>query len=52
MYMMLFLFCLWYLYIHARLIKYQWRRTDFIQLALCIFFGTLTHYYFMSMGVR
>lgn len=50
MYMMLFLFCLWYLYIHARLIKYQWRRTDFIQLALCIFFGTLTHYYFYVYG--
>lgn len=50
MYMMLFLFCLWYLYIHARLIRYQWRRIDFIQLALCIFFGTLTHYYFYVYG--
>ncbi len=26
MYMLLFLFCLWYLYIHARLVKSLWRR--------------------------
>lgn len=46
MYMLLFLFCLWYLYIHARLVKSLWRRRDLIQMVLCIFLGTMTHYYF------
>lgn len=46
MYMMLFLFCTWYLYIHAKLLQRSWRKVDLLQLALCVFFGTLTHYYF------
>lgn len=46
MYMLLFAFCAWYLYIHARLLKLQWRKTDLFQMAACIFLGTLTHYYF------
>ncbi len=46
MYMMLFLFCVWYVYIHARFAMEGWKKTDFVQMAVCIFFGTLTHYYF------
>lgn len=48
MYMMLFVFCLWYLYIHWHLIKQKgfWKKTCLAQMILCIFFGTLTHYYF------
>lgn len=47
MYMMLFLFCAWYLYIHGRLINEEkWKKSYFIQMICCIFFGTLTHYYF------
>lgn len=46
MYMLLFAFCAWYLYIHARLLKFQWRKTDLLQMTACIFLGTLTHYYF------
>lgn len=47
MYMMLFLFCTWYIYVHGRLIKEEkWRKSYLIQMICCIFFGTLTHYYF------
>lgn len=46
MYMLLFVFCAWYLYIHARLLKFHWRRADLLQMAACIVLGTLTHYYF------
>lgn len=46
MYMLLFLFCTWYLYIHARLLQRNWQKADLFQMAVCIFLGTLTHYYF------
>lgn len=46
MYMLLFVFCLWYLYLHAKLLKKQWQKRDLLLLAVCIFLGTLTHYYF------
>lgn len=46
MYMLLFAFCLWYLYLHAKLLKKQWQKRDLLLLAVCIFLGTLTHYYF------
>lgn len=46
MYMMLFLFCAWYLCIHEKLLKRGWHRSDLVQMIFCIFFGTLTHYYF------
>lgn len=46
MYMLLFLFCTWYLYIHARLLQRNWQKADLLQMAVCIFLGTLTHYYF------
>lgn len=47
MYMLLFLFCAWYLYIHGRLINEEkWRKSYLVQMVCCIFLGTLTHYYF------
>lgn len=46
MYMLLFAFCAWYLYIHARLLRFRFHRTDLLQMAACIILGTLTHYYF------
>ncbi len=46
MYMLLFLFCTWYLYIQAKLLMRNWEKTDFVLMSVCIFFGTLTHYYF------
>ncbi|MDE7247859.1 MAG: hypothetical protein K2N43_08225, partial [Lachnospiraceae bacterium] len=46
MYMMLFWFCLWYLYIHAKLLMSGWKKSDLVQMIVCIFLGTLTHYYF------
>lgn len=48
MYMLLFLFCFWYLFIHWKLIKNRgcWRKSYLTQMILCIFLGTLTHYYF------
>lgn len=46
MYMLLFLFCAWYLYIHAKLFMGEWRKADLVQMAVCIFLGSLTHYYF------
>lgn len=47
MYMLLFLFCTWYIYIHGRLISEGvWKKKYLIQMICCIFLGTLTHYYF------
>lgn len=46
MYMMLFLFCAWYLYIHEKLLRRGWEKTSLVQMVFCIFLGTLTHYYF------
>lgn len=46
MYMMLFLFCLWYLYLHAKMLMQDWKKGNLIQMIACIFLGTLTHYYF------
>lgn len=46
MYMMLFLFCAWYLSIHERMLRQDWRREDMLRMTLCIVFGSLTHYYF------
>lgn len=46
MYMMLFLFCLWYLFIHAKMLMQDWKKADLFQMIACIFLGTLTHYYF------
>lgn len=46
MYMLLFMFCAWYLYIHAKMLLLDWKKSDFVQMIVCIFLGTLTHYYF------
>lgn len=47
MYMLLFLFCTWYIYIHAYLSKSEeWKKRDLVKMICCIFLGTLTHYYF------
>ena len=47
MYMLLFLFCLWYVYIHARLFKSgAWKKSFLVQMICCIALGSLTHYYF------
>lgn len=46
MYMLLFFFCVWYLLIHAEFIMCRQKKSDYAQLVLCIFLGTLTHYYF------
>ncbi|MDE5598323.1 MAG: hypothetical protein K2J04_10875 [Lachnospiraceae bacterium] len=48
MYMLLFMFCFWYLLIHWKLIKNRecWKKTYLVQMVLCIFLGTMTHYYF------
>jgi len=46
MYMLFFFFCIWYLLIHVGFIMQEQKKTDYVQMALCIFLGTLTHYYF------
>ncbi len=46
MYTLLFFFCIWYLLIHAGFIMREQKKTDYVQMVLCIFLGTLTHYYF------
>lgn len=47
MYMLLFLFCLWYFYINSLLIKHEKQgRFLFAEMIICIFLGSLTHYYF------
>lgn len=48
MYMLLFMFCFWYLLIHWKLIKNRecWKKSFLVQMVLCIFLGTMTHYYF------
>lgn len=48
MYMLLFMFCFWYLLIHWKLIKNRkcWKKSYLVQMVLCIFLGTMTHYYF------
>lgn len=46
MYMLLFFFCVWYLLIHAGFIMQERKKADYVQMVLCIFLGTLTHYYF------
>ncbi|MCM1224599.1 MAG: hypothetical protein NC548_60140 [Lachnospiraceae bacterium] len=48
MYMLLFMFCCWYLCIQWKLVRNRscWKRSYLIQMIVCIFGGTLTHYYF------
>ncbi|MCX4341014.1 MAG: hypothetical protein OSJ72_15390 [Lachnospiraceae bacterium] len=46
MYMLLFFFCVWYLLIHVGFVLHEQKKTDYVQMVLCIFLGTLTHYYF------
>ncbi len=47
MYMLLFLFCTWYFYLHVRLVKAAcWRKRYLAALIGCIVLGSLTHYYF------
>lgn len=47
MYMLLFLFCTWYLCINVHLITSKdWKKIYLLKMICCIFLGTLTHYYF------
>ena len=47
MYMILAFFCFWYLSIQWDLLNQEkWKKADLIKMAVCIFFGTQTHYYF------
>lgn len=47
MYMMLAIFGLWYLKLHYDLIQNRrWRKSWLLQMGICIFLGSQTHYYF------
>lgn len=46
MYMLFFFFSVWYLLIHVGFILQERKKKDYVQMVLCIFLGTLTHYYF------
>lgn len=47
MYLILAFFCLWYLYLHWNfLTNARWQKSDLMQMILCIFLGSQTHYYF------
>lgn len=47
MYMALAFFCFWYLYMHWNFISNEkWKKSDLVKMAVCVFLGTQTHYYF------